>query len=160
MKITGLGKVAVSAALVMAAGRVCALRNGPASPKMTGEYIEARTCNVYTGACHANGELVTAGREAVLAWQVNTGSFEGADLANLNAAAVMVSTQNLAAPNAQRRSLLYVDSRATPTQRSALADALRAEYGSALGQVLAVKPAAIEIAREGKTVSVRVPNVA
>jgi hypothetical protein len=39
-----------------------------ASSKITGDYIEARTAAVFAGACHYNGELVTTGHDAIMAW--------------------------------------------------------------------------------------------
>src|ERR671928_228601 len=52
-----------------------------------GVYVEARTASVFAGACHYNGELTTAGREAVLAWNVKGGSWGGVDLAGVRAVA-------------------------------------------------------------------------
>ena len=44
---------------------------------VTGEYVEARTAEVFAGGCIMNGEAVTTGREALLAWKVTRGSFNG-----------------------------------------------------------------------------------
>src|SRR5579872_2344797 len=76
-----------AAALFLAAGTGAAAAPPPtpAARTLSGEYVEARTCNVYTGACHANGEMVTAGREAVLAWQIKQGTVEGVKVDGLNA---------------------------------------------------------------------------
>src|SRR5918997_2889835 len=52
-----------------------------------GVYVEARTASVFAGACHYNGELTTAGREAVLAWSVKEGSWGGVELAGVRAVA-------------------------------------------------------------------------
>ena len=56
---------------------------------LSGDYVESRTCNVYVGACHANGERVTAGREAMLAWHVTRGTSDGATLDGLNVVVVI-----------------------------------------------------------------------
>ena len=45
-----------------------------AAPAVTGDYIEARSCNVYAGPCHFGSEYTTAGREAVMAWRVQRGA--------------------------------------------------------------------------------------
>ena len=37
--------------------------------KIAGDYVEARTASVFAGACHYNGELVTTGRDAIMAWR-------------------------------------------------------------------------------------------
>jgi hypothetical protein len=48
-----------------------------------GDYLESRTCDVYTGPCFANGEVGISGREAVLAWRLESGSWEGVDVTGL-----------------------------------------------------------------------------
>ncbi|MBI5757839.1 MAG: hypothetical protein HZA46_04910, partial [Planctomycetales bacterium] len=58
-------KLSLASAMVL-----CLTANGFAA-QITGEYIEARTCDVYTGPCFANGEVGTTGNEAVLAWKVD-----------------------------------------------------------------------------------------
>jgi len=44
-----------------------------AQAKITGDYIETRTADVYTGQCFANGEVGLTGDEAILAWHVRSG---------------------------------------------------------------------------------------
>ena len=39
-----------------------------------GEYLEARTADVYTGPCFANGEVGQTGRLAVMGWHIRQGS--------------------------------------------------------------------------------------
>src|SRR5438105_15674801 len=56
-----------------------------AAPTLKGDYVEARTCNVYIGACHANGEKVTSGREAIMAWNITGGEVDGYKMAGLKA---------------------------------------------------------------------------
>jgi hypothetical protein len=41
---------------------------------VTGEYVEARTSEVFTGGCIMNSEAETMGKQAVLAWKVDRGS--------------------------------------------------------------------------------------
>lgn len=62
---------------------------------ITGEYLEARTCDVYTGPCFANGEIGLAGKEAVMAWKVDEGGFGGQDLAGLGAALIIKANDTL-----------------------------------------------------------------
>src|SRR2546425_13374486 len=77
---------------------------------MSGDYLEARTCSVYTGACHANGEAVTTGREAMLVWHVNKGSVDGVKVDGITAVAVMAGDENLANKGCNRTCVIYVDS--------------------------------------------------
>ena len=44
---------------------------------ISGEYLEARTCNVYTGPCFANAEMGLAGKEALMAWKIDKGQWKG-----------------------------------------------------------------------------------
>ncbi len=139
---------------------VAACSAAQAAPTLTGEYAEARTCNVYTGACHANGEAVTMGREALMAWHVTRGSAEGQELDGLNAVAVVEGQENLAQPDAARSTVLYVDAGATESQRAALAQAIEQKCGAVLGKVAAVKTAPIQFTHEGVDYTVRIPGVA
>src|SRR5579872_3542057 len=104
--------------------------------------------------------MVTAGREAVLAWQIKQGTVEGVKVDGLNAVAVVVGTDNLAQDSADRRTVLYVDDRATEPQSKALAGALVRQYGKALGKVVAVKSAPVEFTHSGLEYTVRVPDAA
>jgi hypothetical protein len=63
----------VSLVLVSAAG----LSAAPNSVR--GEYIEARTADIYTGACFANSEVGNTGDVAVMGWRVSKGSFNACD---------------------------------------------------------------------------------
>src|SRR6185295_18406939 len=40
-----------------------------AAPSISGDYLEARTSDIYTGSCFANSEVNLAGKEAVFAWR-------------------------------------------------------------------------------------------
>jgi hypothetical protein len=126
-----------------------------AAPSVTGDYVEARSCSVYAGPCHYGSEFTTAGREAVMAWHVRGGAYAGQPLDGLTAAAAVVADENLAVTG-PRRTVLYVDERATPAQREALVAMLRERTGAQFGEVVAVKPAPITFATgaDGTRVSV------
>jgi hypothetical protein len=131
-----------------------------AETTVSGEYVEARTCNVYIGACHANGERVTAGREALMAWNFRKGAVDGVQVDGLNAVAVTAGSDNLAEATANRTSVIYVDSRATEEQAKAVATLLSSRYDKALGKIAAVKRAPIEFKKDKLEYTVRVPDVA
>src|SRR5262245_65551460 len=59
------------------------------STPIRGNYIEARTADVYTGPCFANGEAEQIGREAVFGWKINSGSYRGVDLSGLSVVGVV-----------------------------------------------------------------------
>ncbi|HYY41163.1 MAG TPA: DUF1326 domain-containing protein [Pyrinomonadaceae bacterium] len=131
-----------------------------ARPNLTGDYVEVRTASVFAGACHYNGELVTTGRDAVLAWRVTAGAWQGVDLAGVRALAVVSSEANLADATAARRAEVVVDSAASAAQADAIVSALRSKYAATFGHVLVVRRAPVSFAREAEAYSVSVPNVA
>jgi len=51
--------------------------------QVRGDYIETRSADVYTGQCFANGEVNLVGDEAILAWHVQSGSWDGVPLDGL-----------------------------------------------------------------------------
>ncbi|MCA1686407.1 MAG: DUF1326 domain-containing protein, partial [Planctomycetia bacterium] len=57
-----------------------------------GDYVEARTADVYTGPCFSNAEVFIYGNQAVMAWKVTEGTFDGVDLAGLSVAAAVKGT--------------------------------------------------------------------
>ena len=50
---------------------------------LRGDYVEVRTASVFAGACHYNGEVVTTGRDAMMAWNVTSGKWQGVELAGV-----------------------------------------------------------------------------
>jgi hypothetical protein len=94
--------------------------------QISGEYIEARTCDVYTGPCFANGEVGLAGREALMAWKVDKGEWNGVSLKGLGAALVLRATDTLGTNPSFKvnphpiKSMILVDERATAEQKDAL----------------------------------------
>lgn len=119
-----------------------------AAPAISGDYVEARTSDVYTGPCFANGEVNLAGREAVLAWTVRQGAWQGVPVAGLSVVAVVRAAATLGDPFASplpARSLILVDEKADPAQRRALVGFAREMAGDLLSQVVAVESAPIEL---------------
>ena len=126
---------------------------------IVGDYVEARTASVFAGACHYNGELTTAGREAEMVWHISKGAWNGVSLDGLNAMAAVVSETNLGGCKAQKRSVLYIDSAATTEQADALTAALKSKAASALGEVVTVKRVPIAFKREGENFRVAASGV-
>src|SRR6476660_7095283 len=89
------------------------------SGRIKGEYVEARTASVFAGACHYNGELVTTGRDAVMAWSFTAGTFNGVDLAGAKAMAAVTSDANLS-QDAAKKVELVIDSRLSEAQAKAV----------------------------------------
>ena len=131
-----------------------------ASPKLgvSGDYVEARTASVFAGACHYNGELTTTGKEVVMAWRFNQGKVAGVDVSGLAAMAAISSDANLQDTTAPRRAVLFLDSRATAAQQTALKTLLTTRYSKTFGTIIAVKPVAISFRQNGRDVCCRGPR--
>ena len=56
---------------------------------LSGNYIEARTADVFTGPCFANGEVEMNGKEAVFAWKIGSGAWQGVNLDGLSVVGVI-----------------------------------------------------------------------
>jgi hypothetical protein len=152
-----LWRAATSALAVAAVASVvapAAARAGAPAAAVTGQYVEARSAAVHAGACHFNGELTTAGREAVLAWKIAAGVLDGVGVDGLSLVAVVAGADNLADRNVARRSVLYVSDRATPAQRDVLVKHVTKKFGDVLGTVVAVKTAPQRITLDAATISV------
>ena len=119
-----------------------------------GDYVEVRTASVFAGACHYNGEVTTAGREAIMAWSFTSGSWQGADLAGLRAIAVISSDENLEKTSAARRSEIILDAAASHDQKVSLLNVLKAKYAETLGEITSVRSAPITFKHEGKSYEV------
>ena len=112
-----------------------------------GDYLEIRTSDVYTGPCFANAEVNLTGREAVIAWKVREGSWQGVNLTGLTVIAVVKAKSTLGDPYANpypARSVIIVDAKAEPQQEKALVDFARSAGGELLADVVKVRKATIE----------------
>lgn len=139
--------------------------------RVTGDYLESRTCDVYTGPCFANAEIGLSGREAVLAWSIDQGSFQGVDLSGLKVVLAVKASDTLAYGGGlvsnpdPIRSVAMVDARATVEQQAALLAFAQHAAGKVAGKVVKVSPQTITmtvdhvdhaaVLRVGKTVEIR-----
>jgi hypothetical protein len=106
---------------------------------LSGDYVEARTASVFAGPCHYNGELVTTGNDAVMAWQFNSGSWEHISLAGVRVIAAVSSSENLGQSDGSRTSEIVIDSAATPEQAEAALQAILSRDGQSLGKIASVR---------------------
>jgi hypothetical protein len=161
MKILLVLSLAVGGALgvkLLCCDGICPL-GGPEADAATtapfGAYVEARNASVFGGACHYNGELTTQGQSAVLAWRLQGGAHAGVDLEGVELAAAVTATDNLKT-DAPRRSIVYVDSKASDAQRDAAVKWVRETHAAALGEVLAVETLELDVASDGEHFRVQV----
>ena len=71
--------------------------------QVSGTYLETRTCQVYTGPCFANAETGMAGREAVMAWNIEAGKKGNVDLAGLSGRHGSAGERHAGPPGDRRR---------------------------------------------------------
>ena len=64
-------------------------------PAITGDYLEVRSCDIFTGPCFANAEMGLTGKEAIMVWSVKEGSWQGTALDGLSVIAVVLSVMAL-----------------------------------------------------------------
>jgi len=138
------------ASLSMAAILLMSSLSTGRAAQITGEYIEARTCDVYTGPCFANAEMDLAGKEALIAWKVDEGGWQGVPLDGLTVALVINSQWTLGDTGVfpmrkgKLRSVILVDKRATPRQYSALVAFVKETAKEVAGTVINVRRTAMK----------------
>src|SRR5215471_8630760 len=109
--------------------------------QIKGEYIETRSADVYTGQCFANGEVGLVGDEAILAWHIKEGKWDGVSLAGLSVVGAVKAAATLGDPYGKpypAKSVLLIDRQATPQQRQALINFAQEMGGELLRHVVKV----------------------
>jgi hypothetical protein len=157
MKITQIAVVAAVVTLGMST-----LSAKPTT--LTGTYVEARTAEVFAGGCIINSEAGTTGREAVLAWKVDRGRFDGVSLDGLSVVAAVAADANLGVHEiggevAHARAALYPDARATAAQRKALLAMATTLSNGIVSNVVEVSPASIEFVAGAQDIRVATKTV-
>jgi hypothetical protein len=118
----------------------------PLRAEVKGHYIEARTCDVWTGPCFANAEVNLTGRHAVIGWKVEKGTLDGVTLDGLGIVAVVAASDTLGVTQTgAAKAVLIVDSRANPQQRAALIRLAKAQGGQLLANVISVESATVDL---------------
>ncbi len=114
-----------------------------------GDYVETRSADVYTGQCFANGEVNLVGNEAILAWHVAEGSWDGVSLEGLTVAAAVKAQGTLGDPYENpypAQSVILMDDQANPQQQAALLAFAHHMGGELLSNVKSVLPVPMELA--------------
>jgi hypothetical protein len=142
-KIFGLTAAAVLVAVTAAAGE---------RGQLTGQYVEARTAEVFAGGCIMNSEAETVGRQAVLAWRITSGSWDGVPLDGLTVVAAVAGERNLGMREmggedpGRVRAIIRVDARANAAQREALVALARELSHGLITEVVRVEIAPVRFA--------------
>src|SRR5690349_11067448 len=114
---------------------------------VSGDYVEARTADVYTGPCFANAEVGLVGNLAVFGWKINRGDWQGANLDGLSVVAAVMARSTLGDVYESAypvHAVLIVDSRANAEQRLALQSFAKKMGGDLLQDVVQVDYAPIQ----------------
>lgn len=130
------------------AALVCFFAVSSFAQQIRGDYIETRSADVYTGQCFANGEVNLVGKEAILAWHVQNGSWDGVSLDGLTIAAAVRAHGTLGDPYENpypATAVLLVDDQATPQQSAALVSFAHHMGGKLLENVGQTIPAPMEM---------------
>ena len=113
---------------------------------LSGQYIEARTCDVWVAPCFANAEMNLAGKNAVLGWKVEQGTLGDVSLKGLSVVAIVAASDTLGLPQTgPSRAVLFVDAKANAAQREALVRLAQEQGGDLVRNVIAVQAAPIEL---------------
>jgi len=125
--------------------------------EIRGQYLESRTCDIYTGPCFANAEMTLAGKEAVLAWKVEEGSWAGSELAGLSVALVVKADGTLgtdgvfATAASKTTSVILVDEKSTPAQEAALVAFVKSAASELTGDIQKVERTPIKLENDYTT---------
>src|SRR5208337_869045 len=110
--------------------------------QIRGDYIESRSTDVYVAQCFANGEVGLTGNQALIAWHVQEGSWNGVKLDGLTVAAAVRARATLGDPYGDpypAEAVLMVDDAANAAQREALIALAQHEGGKLLENVARVE---------------------
>ena len=129
--------------LLLAAAALLVSAASAQAAGITGQYIEARTCDVWTGPCFANAEMNLGGKHAVLGWKVEKGELDDVKLDGLG---VVAASDTLGLKQTgQSKAVLIVDSRATPAQKAALIKLAKKQAGELTANVVGVESAKVDL---------------
>ncbi len=135
----------------LAAATVVLSATAAAQAGVKGDYLEMRTCAVFTGPCFANAEVGLAGQEAFLAWNIESGDHNGVNLAGLKVVLALKASDTLGLNGGMvvkpypTRSVILVDEKANDEQRAALVDFAKAQAGKLAGTVMRVEALPIDM---------------
>src|SRR4051794_37895907 len=147
--VTLVAVIGMASTVMMAAGK----------ETVSGQYVEARTAEIFTGGCIMGSEAETMGKQAVLAWKVDRGTFNGVSLDGLSVVAALAGDRNLgmtemggAKPNV--KSALYVDEHANPAQQIALVAMANELSHGLVGTIVEVRTSPIAFTDLGSEIQV------
>jgi hypothetical protein len=132
---------------------------------VTGQYVEARTCDIWTGPCFANAEMNLSGKNALMAWKVESGSVGAVRLDGLSVIAIVSAKDTLGlAQTGAGKTVLIVDERASKAQREALVGLAKKQGGVLTKNIVSIQFSPIDMTvcecKEGGCARVKAGNLA
>jgi hypothetical protein len=112
-----------------------------------GDYVETRSADVYTGPCFANSEVGLTGDQAIMAWRIRAGQWDGIKLDGLSVVGVVKARATLGDPfnnPLPAKAVIIVDSRATDIQKAALVSFAQKMAAGLLDNVVGIQVAPIQ----------------
>lgn len=119
-----------------------------AGPEIRGSYIESRNAEIYASHCFANSEVGITGDMAVMAWDIEQGSYQGVPLAGTRVVAVVNATSTIGNPFEEplpAKAMLVFDHATSLAQRGALTAFVKVQAGPLVENVVHTDTAPIEI---------------
>lgn len=118
---------------------------------VSGDYLEARNADVFTGPCFSNSEIFIVGDKALIGWKVDEGSWDGVRLDGLSIVAAVRAGSTFGQDDPSgAAAVVVVDERADPAQREALLAMARHLSLGRLDRVAAVHTSMISLTVEGR----------
>ena len=131
---------------------VMAMASTSNAQSISGDYIETRSADVWTGPCVANGEVNLAGDQAIMAWHVNKGTWNGVSLEGLTVVGVVKANATLGDEYNNpypAKAVMIVDEKACAEQQKALIEFAQSMSGQLLTNVVRVEVAPIKVELTG-----------
>ena len=133
-------------ALSLAAATHITAANKLVDIQAQGTYVEARTCDVWTGPCFANADFNIGGKQGIMAWRIEKGQAGDVSLDGLSVVAVVCAGNTLGLDqNSPAKAVIIVDSKANTAQREALVRFARQQGGKLLQNVVKVHAESITL---------------
>lgn len=139
-----LGLLALGMSLAVVAQTTAA--NKAADIQAKGMYVEARTCDVWTGPCFANADFNLGGKQGVMAWRIDKGQAGDVSLDGLSVVAVVCAANTIGLEQrSPAKAVIIVDVRANAAQREALVRFAKEQGGQLVANVVKVHAESINL---------------
>ena len=133
---------------------------------LKGNYVEVRTCQVYTGPCFANGEVGSAGKNAVMTWWITEGQFAGVDLTGQAVSVVVKASHTLGFKGLRdaesKKAIVIINSATNAQETDALTKFVLAQTGISDQEITGIHRAdiAAQFDLDKLTATVKVGDIA